>query len=203
MASIVFRIVLSSIGLLLAIASRVHSRTRAQIGRDMTVTIGSRGGPQRSYVFENRRVSSHAGGDPDAIMILTFPSSADAVRILLAKDAVLRIVRGLCTRDIELTGMPAHVLWLYEMVFGFVPWRRKRYYVAPNAYVAADPNGKVADRITREPPQAELDPGWADAHVQREKMEMWRVGKGAVSDGRIPGFEHIVDVPEPVMEKSA
>ncbi len=199
----VFRIVLWSIGALLAITSRVHARTRAQIGRDMIVTIGARGGAARSYVFRERRVSSHAGHDPDAVMVLTFASPAAGARILLAEDAVLRIVRGLCAKEIELVGMPAHVLWLYEMVFGYVPWRRKRYYVAPNAYVAPDLNSKVADRITREPPQEKLDPNWTAAHTQREKMEMWRVGKGELSEGRVPGFEFIVDIPQDALEKSA
>jgi hypothetical protein len=199
----VFRIVLWSIGALLAITSRVHARTRAQIARDMIVTIGARGGAARSYVFRDRRVSSHAGHDPDAVMILTFASPAAGTRILLAEDAVLRIVRGLCAKEIELVGMPAHVLWLYEMVFGYVPWRRKRYHVAPHAYLVPDLHGKVADRITREPPQAELDPDWTAAHTQREKMEMWRVGKGELSEGRVPGFEYIVDLPQAVQEKSA
>jgi hypothetical protein len=199
----IFRIILWSIGALLAVTSRVHARTRAQIARDMTVTLAARGGAARSYVFRNRRVSAHAGHDPDAIMILTFASPAAGARILLAEDAVLQIVRGLCTREIELVGMPAHVLWLYEMVFGYVPWRRKRYHVAPHATVAPDLNSKVADRITREPPQAQLDPNWTAAHTQREKMEMWRVGKGELSQGRVPGFAYIVDIPQAATEDSA
>jgi len=199
----VFRLVLWSIGALLALTSRLHARTRAQIGRDMTVTLAARNGAARSYVFRDRRVSSHAGHNPDAVMILTFASPAAGTRILLAQDAVLRIVRGLCTREIELVGMPAHVLWLYEMVFGYVPWRRQRYHVAPYAYVVPDPNGKVADRITREPPQAALDPDWTAAHTQRGKMEMWRVGKGELSAGRVPGFAYIVDLPATAAQESA
>lgn len=198
-----FRIILWSIGALLTLTSRVHARTRAQIARDMTVTLAAHGGAARSYVFKNRRVSSHAGRDPDATMILTFASPAAGARILLARDAVLRIVRGLCAKEIELVGMPAHVLWLYEMVFGYVPWRRKRYHVAPHAYVSPDPHGKVADRITREPPVPVLDPNWTDAHTQREKMEMWQVGKGELSSGRVPGFAHVVDIPRAATEKSA
>ncbi len=199
----VFRIILWGIGALLRVTSRVHARTRAQIGRDMTVTLAAHGGAARSYVFKDRRVAAHAGHDPNATMILTFASPAAGTRILLAEDAVLRIVRGLCTREIELVGMPAHVLWLYEMVFGYVPWRRKRYHVAPHAYVVPDLNGKVAERITREPPQEKLDPNWTAAHTQREKMEMWRVGKGELSQGRVPGFAYIVDIPHAATEESA
>lgn len=198
-----FRIVLWSIGALLAVTSRVHARTRAQIARDMIVTLAAKGGASRSYIFKDRRVSSHAGNNPDANMILTFASPAAGTRILLAEDAVLRIVRGLCSKEIELIGMPAHVLWLYEMVFGYVPWRRKRYHVAPDAYVVPDLHSKVADRITREPPQEKLDPDWTAAHAQREKMEMWRVGKGEMSAGRVPGFAYIVDIPQAALEESA
>lgn len=135
-------------------------------------------------------------------MVLTFASPAAGTRILLAKDAVLRIVRGLCAREIELVGMPAHVLWLYEMVFGFVPWRRKRYYVAPHAYVVPDLNNKVADRITREPAREQLDPDWTAAHALLEKMEMWQVGKGELSQGRVPDFEFVVDIPQDALEQS-
>lgn len=198
----IFRMILWSIGALLAVTSRIHVRTRAQIARDMTLTVAARGGAARSFVFRNRRVSSHRGHAADASMILTFASPAAGARILLAEDAVGQIVRGLCSRDIALVGMPAHVLWFYEMVIGYLPWRRKRYHVAPHAYVMPDADSKVADRITREPPREELDPAWSAAHTQREKMEMWQVGKGSLSRGRIPGFAYIVDVPRSPTETS-
>jgi len=144
-----FRVVLWSLGALLSVASRFDSRLRAQITRDMTAVVASRDGISRSYIFRNRRVSSHAGATPNPTLLLTFATPADGARILTAPDAVLRIVRGLAAKEIDLVGMPAHVLWFYEMAMGYVPWRRKRYHVAPNAYVAPDFNSVIAEHSFR------------------------------------------------------
>ena len=71
-----FRLVLWVVGLLLAVASRASARLRKQLTRDMSVAIGSRDGVSRSYAFRNRRVSSHAGLEPDAHCTLLFPNCA-------------------------------------------------------------------------------------------------------------------------------
>lgn len=199
----VFRTILWWIGALLATASRLHPRLRAQIARDMIVTVQSREGIARSFVFHDRRVSSYAGTSPHANLVVTFPNAAIGARILVARDAVLQIVRGLSAKEIEVTGAPTHLLWFYEMVTGYLPWRRPRYHIAPNAYTAPDPNGKVADRITREPPEAALDPACTDAVAQREKLELWRVAKGELSLGRVPGFKYVVDIPDVATRRSS
>jgi hypothetical protein len=92
------------------------------------------------------------------------------------------------------------VLWFYEMVMAFVPWRRERFTPMPDPYVAPNPQGKVADRITREPAVAGLDENWTGAVRQREKLVMWQVGNGAPVPGKIQGFEHVVDVTETAAE---
>ena len=199
----VFRFILWSVGALLSIASRLNPRLRAQITRDMIVSIATRDGVARSYVFRDRHVSSHAGTSDEAKLTATFPSASVGTRIFLAPNAVEQIVEGLTSKDIELEGMPAHVLWFYEMVMAYLPWRKTRYTAAPNAYVEPDPQSKVADRITREPAEKTLDPNWAGAVAQREKLDMWRVGEGAPVPGRIPDFRYVVDIPATRAEASS
>ena len=199
----VFRFILWSVGALLSIASRLNPRLRAQITRDMIVSIATRDGVARSYVFHDRRVSSHAGISNEAKLTLTFPSASVGTRIFLAPNAVEQIVEGLTMKDIELEGMPAHVLWFYEMVMAYLPWRKTRYKAAPNAYVVPDPQSKVADRITREPAERALDPNWTGAVAQREKLDMWQVGEGAPVPGRIPDFRYVVDIPATTAKASS
>lgn len=191
------------VGALLSIVSRLNPRLRAQITRDMIVSIATRDGVARSYVFHDRRVSSHTGPSREADLTLTFPSASVGTRIFLAPNAVEQIVDGLISNDIELKGMPAHVLWFYEMVMAYAPWWKTRYKAMPNAYVVPDPHSKVADRITREPAQKALDPNWTGAVAQREKLDMWRVGEGAPVPSKIPDFKYVVDIPETQVDEAS
>ena len=190
-----FRLVLWAAGVLLTLASRTSPRLRAQLARDMTVCIASRDGVARSYVFHNRRVSSHVGLTPGAHCTLTFQTAAEGARIFLARDCIALVVDGLGFRQIELQGDPASVLWFYEMVMAYVPGRTPRSHVMPNAYVAPNLTGKVADRITREPAVDGLDPAWTEAAAQREKLILWQVGRGAPVYGKSKNFKPVVDVP--------
>jgi len=189
-----FRIILWTIGALLSIASRTNGRLRAQLTRDITVTFATRDGVARSYVIRGRRVSSHPGTDASASCIVTFNSAAQGSRVFVAADAIGRIVEGFASREIELQGDATVVMWFYEMTMGLVPWRSPQPKVMPDAYVAHNPNSKVAGRITREPAVRELDPGWAAALSQREKLLMWRVAAGAPIEGKMTNHKLVVDV---------
>lgn len=197
-----FRLLLCLIGWLLWLSSRVSPRVRAQITREMTVSIASRDGIARTYLFHARRVSSHDGVAPAPDLYLTVPSAAAGVQILLAPDAVRRIVQGLSSKVFELKGLPAHLLWFYELVVGHLPWRKPRHMSLPGDYVAPDPNGRVASRITREPAQSALDPHLRSAHDQREKLDIWRVAHGAPAPGAFTNYRHVVDVPNDWTPKS-
>ena len=196
-----FQLVLWSVGVLLACVSRMSAQLRAQLARDMTLSVASRDGVARSYVFRNRRVSSHAGLAQDADYILTFQTAKEGARIFLAPNAVQQICEGLASRQIEFTGEPANVLWFYEMVMAYVPGRSRRSQVMPDAYVAHNPSGKAADRITREPAVTALDPAWTGAVAQREKLILWQVGRSAPIEGKIKNFKFVVDVPASAMEE--
>jgi hypothetical protein len=199
----IFRLLLWCVAMTLWIASRTSRRLRAQLSRDMTVTIATRSGIARTYQFRNRRVSSRAGLSASADCLLTFPTAATGTRIFLASNAVEQIVAGMAAGDIVLRGLPAHVLWFYEMVMARAPWRSPQYLTMPDPYVTPDPHGKVADRITREPAQHAVDPRLTDAIAQREKLNIWRVGRRAPIPGRIDNFKHVVEVPTAAVQESA
>ena len=198
----IFRLVLWSVGMLLALASRISARLRAQLTQDMSVSIGSRDGVARSYVFRNRRVSSHTGLEPAAHCTLLFQTAAEGVQIFLAPDCIAQVVKGLASKEIELRGDPTSVVWFYEMAMAYVPGNVQRSHVMPNAYVAPNLKGKAADRITREPAVEALDPTWTEAVAQREKLMMWQVGHGAPVPGKSKNFKAVIDVPPLPMEEA-
>ena len=198
-----FRFVLWAAGVLLTLASRLSPRLRAQLGRDMTICIGSRDGVARSYVFHNRQVSSQPVLTPGVHCMVMFQTAAQGARIFLAPDCIALLVDGLALKNIELQGDPTSVLWFYEMVMAYVPGRTRRpqvMHVMPDAYIAPNPTGKVADRITREPAVDTLDPAWTEAAAQREKLILWQVGRGAAVYGKSKKFKPVIDVPASAQE---
>jgi hypothetical protein len=199
----IFRILLWCVGIELAIACRLSSRLRGQLTRTMNITINAKDEVGRSYLFADRQVTSIRGLVPGPSFVLTFDSAAQGVRILLAGNAIELIVAGLARRVVEVQGDPTGVLWFYEMVFGFLPWRKTPRVDPPHAYVVPDPNGKVADRITREPVAESLDLNWTNAVRRREKLVMWEVGQGAPVPNKPVDFKHVVDSPYDPTENHA
>ena len=198
----VFRLVLWSVGTLLAIASRASSRLRAQLARNLTVCVCSRDGVARSYVFRDRKISSHAGLAPNSHCTLIFSTAKDGARIFLATDCIAQVVDGLASKTIGIQGDPADVLWFYEMVMARVPGHTIRPYSMPDAYTTPDPGGKVTDRITREPATDRLTPAWGQAFSQREKLILWQVGKGAPVHGKSNTFKPVIDASPSLPEKN-
>ena len=198
----VFHGVLWVISVLLAVASRTSARLRKQLTRDMSVCIGSRDGVSRSYVFRDRRVSSHVGIEPDAHCTLILPTAAEGVHILLAPDCLAQVVSGMALKEIELKGDPTSILWFYEMVMAYVPGYVQRSHVMPDAYVVPNLKGKASDRIIREPVAEALDPAWTNAVAQREKLMMWQVGHGAEVPGKSVHFKPVLDVPASALEEA-
>ncbi len=190
-----FRLLLYAVGLLLAIASRTNKHVQAQLARDLSIVIASEDGVTRSYIVRQRRVSSRSGVASAADCVATFPTAAIGARIFLANDAIKQLTHLIAARKVIVSGNPALILWFYEMTMALLPWRRHEELVLPDRYIAHDPHSKVATRITREPAQASLDERWAGAVRQREKLLLWRVGKGDPIWGKIKHFNYLVDIP--------
>ena len=178
-----FRFVLWVVGLLLAVASRTSARLRKQLTRDMSVAIGSRDGVSRSYVFRNRRVSSHAGLEPDAHCTLLFQTATEGTRIFLAPDCLAQVVNGLALKEIELKGDPTSILWFYEMVMAFVPGFVQPSHVMPDAYVKPNLQGKASDRITREPCGRSARPDVDCGRCATRKIDDVAGGRGRPGSG--------------------
>ena len=192
-----FRFVLWAMGVLLAVASRTNQRLRSQLARDMTIVIGTKDGVARSFVIENRRISSHAGSASNRECSITFKTASQGARIFIAVDAIGQIVDGLASGEIEVQGQAAVVVWFYELTIAFMPGRKGRSQVMPDAYTVHDPDAKVANRITREHAVRTLDPAWTGAVAQREKLLIWQVGRGANPEGRFENYKIVVDVSTP------
>ena len=196
-----FRLILWSIGLLLAVGSRCNARVQTQLSRDMTVVLASSDGVARSYVISARRISSHAGSAANASCGLTFDSASAAARIFLANDAIGQIIGGLGAGTIQCRGNAAIVVWFYQLTMSLAPGPRPRRQAWPDAYVAHNPDGLVASRITREAAVAALDPDWTGAATQREKLMIWQVGCGAPVTGKVVDHKIVAEVPEHAMEQ--
>ena len=193
-----FRLLLWNVGVLLFVVSRVSSRVRSQIGRDFTITVASRDGVARTFVFKDRFASSRSGFDSQAIFTLTFSSGRQGVCALLAKDAVVRVMDGLASGDMLYEGDLPYLLWFYEMVMAYVP-RRNRSCTKkmPDSYLKPDPANRVGNRIIREPVQLALNPDWKNAFIQRENILLWCVGEGAPVKGKVRDFKHVLAAPVP------
>lgn len=189
------RCLLWLVGIQLALASHLSVRLRRQLTRDLVFAVVTKDGVGRSYTFRNRQISSRGGRSSQADCTLMFSAAGQGVRILLAANAVERIVDGLARRTIELRGDPTTVLWFYELVFGFLPWRKTPRCDLPDSYIAHNPNSKVAGRITRQPAVEALDSAWIAAVRQREKLVMWQVGQGAAVPNKPLSFQHVIDIP--------
>jgi hypothetical protein len=64
----------------------------------------------------------------------------------------------------------------------------------PDAYIAPNLNGKVANRITREPAVEALDTAWTEASAQRDKIILWQVGRGAPVYGKSKNYKPVIDI---------
>ena len=192
-----FRLLLWITGLWLFVRSRTSSRMRSQITRDFTVTLASKDGVARTFVFENRLAASRTGADENSIVSLTFSNGWQAVKTFIAKDAPLKMVRGLANGEITYKGDLPYLLWFYEMAMSGILGRdRSVAKTMPGNYLKPDLSCKFGGRsILREPAVSELDPEWKNAHVQREKIIIWSVGRGGEVEGKQENYPHVVSAP--------
>ena len=174
------RILLASLGALMAAKSRWSDAFRRQLSRDVVIEISSEDGVARHFVFSDRRVSSRAGRAPSPDCALRFTTARQGFTVLTAKDGPIRLFDGLFDETVRLEGRTALFGWFQGLVGAVVPGAPKLRLPAtpPGAYVNPASSPEVSRFITREPAARELDPSWTDAATAREKLVMSRVAKG-------------------------
>ena len=175
-----FRGTLAFLGLALCVACRASSRFRSQVAHPRTVYIGSADGVHRVFYFTPRAVSSRAGRIENPSVGLCFDNAWLGIVTLLSPCAVGRIVNALLDRAAEYEGNAVLVLWFFALTRFVLPIGRTAPLKSPppDAYIAHDPNSKVASRIVREPPASKLDPAWTAAHARHAQMVMPRGSAG-------------------------
>jgi|GEM_PF-1057607 hypothetical protein len=194
---LVLKVLLFFIGVFLSFASKCIPRVRAQLGVDKIITLGSKGGGVRSFIINNRIVSSQVGVVPNADSTLIFDTAWQGASTLLARDAVARLCAGLGEKTINFKGDLPNILWLYELVMHYIPLRGNSWRVRmPDAYISPSDSGLVGSRIVREPVVEMLDPLWSNAVNQRDRIVLWSVGRGEDVSGKNPIFRHVIDTEE-------
>ena len=139
---------------------------------------------------------SRAGEDENCIVSLTFTDQLQAVKTLIAKNAPLKLVRGLAKEKILYSGDLPYILWFYELVMSRIPGRdRSVRKKMPRGYVKPDLTSKIGRKIIRESPEDHLNPDWHNAILCREKLIIWSVGRGGEVLGKQENYPHVVSAP--------
>ncbi len=194
-----FRVLLWVVGVSLSLASRFSPRVQSQLSRNMAIVIESKDGVSRNFIVLDRRIYSSTGPVANVVCRICFRTGSIGVRVFLASDAIGQIVDGFGSGDVKCDGQAALVLWFYELTMGLLPWRRIHREAWPQSYIAPSTNLKASSRIIREPYSDTLDPAWSDAALQREKLEIWKVGVGAEPSGKPKNHKIVV---YPMIEQS-
>ena len=178
---LLFRFMLSALGLGLEIACRFSANFRRQVARDLTVEIGSVDGVFHHYTFTPRKVASHPGtANSTPLLALHFASARQGLLALVSPRAVGKIVHALLEGGAVYKGNATLLLWFFCLTRFVMPFGKTGplRVALPDAYTAPNPLSAVAAFITREAPASELDPAWKNAHLRRDQMVMIRGSAG-------------------------
>ena len=173
---------LTGLGVLMALASRLVDRFRRQVTRDLVLDIRSDDGARQQYRLhaETRRLTAPRHAVDDAECTLIFPTAREGLRALLSARAIGRIVEGMNTGDTRIEGNPVLLLWFHGLTRIVAPIGRSRRPRRPAPVPVRTPerDAPYASRIIREPPVAELSRDWPQAWAAREKLLQIRAAAG-------------------------
>jgi len=173
---------LTTLGVLMALASRRVDRFRRQVTRDLLIEIRSEDGARRQYRFEaaTRRMTLPRRPVERAECALIFPTAREGLRALLSPRAIGRIVEGMNTGEVRIDGNPVLLLWFHGLTRIVAPIGRSRRPRRPAPVPIRTPERDApwAKRIIREPPVAELSRDWPQAWAAREKLLQIRAAAG-------------------------
>jgi hypothetical protein len=173
---------LTTLGVLMALASRRVDRFRRQVTRDLLIEIRSADGARQQYRFHaaTRRLALPRGTLAPAECTLIFPTAREGLHALLSPRAIGRIVEGMNTGGTRIDGNPVLLLWFHGLTRIVAPIGRSRRprRPAPVPIRAPERDAPWAKRIIREPPVAELSREWPQAWAAREKLLQIRAAAG-------------------------
>ena len=176
------QVLLTGLGVLMALASRRVERFRRQVTRDLVLEIRSEDCARQQYRLHaaTRRLTLPRDRGQRADCTLTFPTAREGLRALLSPRAIGRIVEGMNTGATRIEGNPALLLWFHGLTRIVAPIGRSRRPRRPAPVPVRGPERDAAwaSRIIREPPVRELSRDWPEAWAAREKLLQLRAPAG-------------------------
>jgi hypothetical protein len=185
--STLLRLLLFTLGQGLALTSRISPSVRSQVTRTLTFEVSTDDGVVRQFHFngQRRRIATEAGHSCSPAQALRFPSSGQALRVLLSPRCVGKIVDGLQNGTIRLQGSLFLAFWFFGLTRKLGPIGRENGRretgpsgPLPDRYVQHDPRANGSEQIIIEPAVTQLDPHWANAWEQRGKLLIVRATTG-------------------------
>jgi hypothetical protein len=173
---------LTTLGVLMVLASRRVDRFRRQVSRDLLLEICSADGARQQFRLHatTRRLTLPRRPAQRADCTLIFPTAREGLRALLSPRAIGRIVEGMGTGATRIEGNPALLLWFHGLTRIVAPIGRSRRPRRPAPVPIRTPERDApwAKRIIREPPVSELSRDWPQAWAAREKLLQLRAAAG-------------------------
>lgn len=176
------QMLLTGLGVLMALASRRVDRFRRQVTRDLLLEICSDDGARQQYRLHaaTRRLTLPRHPVQRAECTLTFPNARVGLRILISRRAIGRLVEDMNLGGTRVDGNAVLMLWFHGLTRIVAPigsTRRPRR-AAPVPVRVPEREAPYARRIIREPPASELSRDWPQAWVAREKLLQLRAAGG-------------------------
>lgn len=183
MSDTALRLLLWVLGHCIAVASRFSPSLRSQITRSLTFELSAGDRVARHWIFDGglRRATTRPGRAARVDCAMRVDSSARALRILVSRRTVEKVVRGMQRGTVRIEGSTFVLLWFHGLTRKFVKLGAPRgpRHPIPHAYLAHDPATTGAETIVVEPPVHRLDPAWTDAW--RARSTLWNV-RGATDE---------------------
>lgn len=174
MADLGLRLLLWLLGTCIAVGSRFMPSLRSQITKTMTFEVSAGKNVARHWNFDapRRRAVTKSGRAVVADCSLHFESSRFALRALVSRHTVDRVVEGMQRGTVEIQGSTFVVLWFHGLTRKFVKLGRPSGPRGrlPHAYLAHDPAASGRETIIREPAVSRLDPAWTAAWRARSTL---------------------------------
>ncbi|HLD67088.1 MAG TPA: helicase [Pseudomonas sp.] len=127
-----FRFLLWMLGRLMAKASRENPKFQEQLaGKDLVFQLHTLDGKiARHFIVKDQRISSKGGSATAPAFALGFKDGAYGFATMNAKNKQLAFMQGIQSKDIQIQGNPALVVWFQGLTKYMMP---KKKPAAPKA----------------------------------------------------------------------